>query len=64
MADNYGFFIRADVQQHVGEWVAISNDTIIASGKNVKEVITKAKAKEPKKRPFVTKVPEKVAMIF
>jgi hypothetical protein len=64
MGDEFNYFLQMDMKAHLGEWVAISNKKIIASGKNVKEVIKQARAKEPQKRPFVTKVPERVAMIF
>ncbi len=64
MAGEYTYFIKTQMKEHIGKWVAISDERIIASGKSVKDVIAEAKRREPKKRPFVTKVPEQVAMIF
>ncbi len=64
MDQNYQFFMNSNVEQYVGKWIAINNDKIIASGTNVKSVIEKAKKLNPSKKPFVTKVPEKTAMIF
>jgi len=64
MNQSYNYFMSSNLEEYVGKWVAISNNKIIASGNDVKKVINEAKAKVPNKRPFVSKVPEKTAMIF
>jgi hypothetical protein len=61
---SYNFFMLSNVDEYIGKWVAIDNDKIIAVGENVKEVIQEAQLKIPKKRIFISKVPEKTAMIF
>ncbi len=61
---SYNFFMSSNLEKYVGKWVAIDNDKIIAYGDNVKKVIEEAQQKIPKKRIFVSKVPEKTTMIF
>lgn len=64
MNKNYDFFMKADMNEYIGKWVAIADQQIIAYGDKVSEVIKTAKSKRPNRRPFVAKVPEKTAMIF
>lgn len=64
MDKNYNFFMKVNLEKHIGKWIAINNDNIIASGKNVKDVIKRAQEIAPRRRPFIAKVPEKTAMIF
>ena len=61
---NYSSFLKLDLSKHVGGWLAICKGKIIAKDKNIKKVYEEAKKKCPKERPFITKVPEKGAMIF
>ena len=63
MNKNYNYFINTDMKDYVGKWVAIDKNKIIVSGDHIKEVIIEAK-KKISGTPFITKVPEKVAMIF
>lgn len=64
MDNNYQFFMKERVDQYIGEWVAICNNEIVSHGKDVKKVFLEAKKKYPQKRPFLTRVPDKEAMIF
>ena len=61
---NYEFFLKTDLSGHVGEWVAIVDQKVVASGKSVKAVYEKARKLHPGKTPFLSCVPEDVAMIF
>ena len=56
--------MSTDLSDHVGQWIAISDEKIIIADKSVKKVIEEAKKLRPKRRPFIAKVPEKLAMIF
>ncbi|MDP4012226.1 MAG: DUF5678 domain-containing protein [Candidatus Nanoarchaeia archaeon] len=62
--DNYQFFLKADVDEYVGEWIAVCEEKIVSHGKDAKKVYEEAKLKCPKKRPLLTRVPDKEAMIF
>ena len=64
MNKNYDFFMESDLSKFVGEWVAISNQRIVSSGKSAKQVFKQAKKKHPNARILLTKVPEKETMIF
>lgn len=64
MDKSYNFFLKADLSKYIGEWIAIVDDRIIAHGDDVKKIYNEAKAKYPKKRPLITKVPEKETMIL
>ena len=64
MEQNYQFFLKTDLSQYIGRWIAICDEKIISSGNDPKQVFEKAKKLCPDKRPLLTKVPEKETMIF
>ncbi len=61
---NYEFYAQADLSKYAGEWVAIINSQIVAHGKNLKEILTKAKQANPDLTPFITKVPAKKNLLW
>ena len=61
---NYNYFMKANVDRYIGQWIAICHETIVSHGKDVKKVYMEAKQKYPKERPLITRVPEKETMIF
>lgn len=61
---NYQHFMNANVNKHLGRWIAIDNEKIIASHEDFKVVFKEAKKLNPKKRPFIARVNEKGTMIF
>lgn len=64
MADNYNYFLKADLSSFIGEWVAVCGNKIVAHGSNIQKVYDKAVKECPNKRPLLAKVPEKETMIF
>jgi hypothetical protein len=56
--------MKTNLNPYIGEWIAICDQKIVSHGKSVKEVYNKAKKLYPKKRPLVTRVPDKQTMIF
>ncbi len=64
MDRNYQFFMKKNMNQHIGEWVAICNEQVVSHGKDVKKVFQEAKQKCPKERPLITRIPDKETMIF
>ncbi|MBU1198685.1 MAG: succinyl-CoA synthetase subunit alpha [Nanoarchaeota archaeon] len=64
MNNNYNFYMETDVSAYIGKWIAICDNKIVSSGKDVKKVFKEAKEKYPKKRSLVTRVPDKETMIF
>lgn len=61
---NYDFFMKLDLSEHIGEWIAVCEGKIVARGRDIKKVYAEAKEKYPNKKPFIAKVPEKETMIF
>ena len=39
----YEYYLQTDISKYVGEWIAVSEDKILAHGKNLKEVVNRAK---------------------
>jgi len=64
MAENYSFFMKADLSNYIGKWIAICDDEIVAHGSSAKKVFAEAKKKCPAEKPLLTRVPEKETMIF
>ncbi len=62
--NNYNFFMKTNVNQYIGQWIAICYEKIVSHGKDVKKVFQEAKQKCPKDKPLITRVPEKETMIF
>lgn len=60
----YDFFMQSNLTKHIGNWIAIVDDQIVASGKDVKGIYAEAKKKYPLKRPLLTRVPNKETMIL
>lgn len=60
---NYEWFLKKDLKDYAGKWLAIVDKKIVASGTNVKEVIEKAKKEHPTKKPFITKVKDKLSIL-
>jgi len=62
--NNYQFFMKTDLNDYIGQWVAICQQKIVSHGKDPKKVFKEAKKKCPKERPLLTRVPDKETMIF
>ena len=56
--------MSSNIDNYIGKWIAICDKKIVSSGEDVKKVYSEAKAKYPKSRPLITKVPDKETMIF
>ena len=50
--------------EHVGKWIVVLDDDIVASGENLREVYDEAKAKHPRETLFVMKVPADKVMVL
>ena len=56
--------MKTNLDNYIGQWVAICEQKIVAHGKDAKKVFKEAKEKCPKERPLLTRVPDKETMIF
>lgn len=61
---NYEYFMKADIKDFMGEWIAICEDKIISHGNNLKIVVEEAKKKADGKKFLLARVPSEEAMIF
>ena len=55
---------RKQLGKHLGEWIAIVGDEIVASGEDAKEVYRESRAKYPDKIPFIMKIPKEAVMLL
>ncbi|MFH1668324.1 MAG: DUF5678 domain-containing protein [Candidatus Woesearchaeota archaeon] len=60
---NYEWFLKKDLSSYSGKWVAIIDKKIIASGTTASAVIKESKHQYPTKRPFITKVRDKLSIL-
>lgn len=50
--------------EHLGNWIAVVGEEIVASGSSAKEVFDIAKKKYPDKEPFIMKIPKETTMLL
>ena len=56
--------MEADISAYIGEWIAVSEDRILAHGKNLKEVVERAKIASNGRKFVIARVPSEETMIF
>jgi len=61
---NFQHYLKTDLRNYKGEWIAIHNNKIVAHGKDVKRVYAHARKKYPSSRPLLSKVRSKDTMIL
>jgi hypothetical protein len=61
---DYEFFMKADIDPYLGQWIAICHQRIVAHGTDVKKVFNDAKALFPKYDPLMVRLPDKETMIL
>lgn len=66
MRSGYEFVMseRAQLGEHLGKWIAVVGDGIVASGDDVKEVYKKSKSKYPEETPLIMKIPKEAVMLL
>tara|TARA_Y100000034_G_C6595291_1_gene258764 strand:- start:236 stop:442 length:207 start_codon:yes stop_codon:yes gene_type:complete len=62
--ENYQIYLDENLNDYLGEWVAICKGEIVAHGGNVKQVYSEAKSKYPHEDPLLAKVPEKETTVY
>ena len=60
----YAMSAREQLGKHLGEWIAIVGDEIVASGEDATKVYRESKAKYPDKTPFIMKIPKETVMLL
>jgi len=61
---DYNYFLETDTSQYKGKWIAVSDNSIIATGKDVKEVSESAKKIVGSNKFLLIRVPSAETMIF
>jgi hypothetical protein len=64
MISNFESLSEEDSTKYAGEWIAIINNKIVAHGRDVKEVVKKAKMLYPKERPLIGRLPDAIPSIY
>ncbi|MBU0460082.1 MAG: succinyl-CoA synthetase subunit alpha [Nanoarchaeota archaeon] len=60
---NYEWFLKEDLSRYADKWLAIIDRKVVASGNTVNKVIKQVKKEYPNKRPFITKVRNKLSIL-
>lgn len=63
MGNEFEYVMSISEKLSAGKWIAVVQKDIM-EGNSAKEVVAKAKAKYPKKEPFVMKVPNNANMLL
>ena len=61
--NNYDWFIKQDLSNYSGKWLAIIDKKVVASEENVENLIKQVKKAYPNKRPFITKIRDKLSVL-
>ena len=59
----FEFYLKADLREYEGKYIAIVENKVVASGENAKEVFDEAK-KKTGKIPTMAKIPREEALIL
>jgi hypothetical protein len=53
---DYEWVSKADTSKYGGQWIAVINKQVVASGKDIKKVVETARKEHPKTKPLLTKI--------
>jgi hypothetical protein len=57
MSKNYEWYVKADLSEFAGKWVAIVDQKPVVSGTDAEKVYIEAKERFPGKKPSLVKIP-------
>jgi len=63
VSQNFNFILSRDLSKYSGDWIAVANNKIVATGESASEVMSKSK-KKTKKRTTIMRVPEKNTLML
>ena len=64
MDKNFEWFLKADLKNYEGKYVAIAGQKVVDSGKDPAKVYEKAKQEYPRKKVVLWKVPKEGTFVF
>lgn len=60
---NYEWFLKQDLSNYAGMWIAIIDKQIVANNKNINKIMEVVKKNYPNKRPLITKINNKLSIL-
>ncbi len=64
MTKNFKAYIKLNKSKLQNQYVVIINGKVIEKGKNIENMLTKARKKYPDKTPFVAKIPDERTLVL
>lgn len=61
---NYSAYLSMNLEKYKGKWGILRDKRVIASGENIKTIVSVAQAKYPDKNFLLARIPRKGMMIF
>lgn len=58
------YLMTAELGELVGQWIAVIDDEIVATGESGKEVFDKAMETHPDREPLIMQVPTNMVMLL
>ncbi|MBW8016130.1 MAG: hypothetical protein FVQ82_08085 [Planctomycetes bacterium] len=62
--ENYSAYLTANLEKFKGKWIVLCDKRIIASGKDVIEIVSQTQMKYPDNNFLLARVSEEGAMVF
>ena len=60
---DYEWFLKEDLNNYSGKWLAILDKKIVASGTDLSKVLIEVKKDYPNKKPMITKVKNTLSIL-
>ncbi len=64
MSRNYEWYVNANLEKEAGNWIVIVDEKIVASGKDLKQLLDQTDRKFEGKESLIAKVPTKDTLIL
>lgn len=62
--ENYSAYLTANLEKYKGKWIILCDEHVIASGEDIKKIVSEAQKKYPDKKFLLARVPEEGTMIL
>ena len=60
---DYEWYLKNDLSKYSGKWLAIVDNKVVADDIDLQKVIKVSQKRFPNKRPFVTKIKDKLQVL-
>ncbi|MCK4999619.1 MAG: hypothetical protein KAS23_08790 [Anaerohalosphaera sp.] len=62
--ENFSAYLTANLEEFKGKWIILCDESVIASGEDIKKLVKEAQRKCPDKKFLLARVPEEGTMIL